>query len=409
MSTVKRSIAFDWSNLKISQKPIRQRKKHVEIDDETWRDGLQGTQVKVHPSAQHKFYYLNEAAKLGYIDHADIGFPASSREHFKEVDYIIRNVLENNLTITLSCAARASSESDILPIIELAKKYKYPLEADIFLDVSSVRAKHQGWDRKKMLLNLYRNVRLLKKEKIPVMFVPERATATPPDELYEAINNVLLEGADRICLPDTQGLADSEVISNIFRWAFIEFKKFRNVKWDFHGHNDLGLSLSNSLTAASEGIDRVHATAFCIGERSGNVDLAILLVNFNFRGFRKDNTTQILKYVDVASEILRFEVPSNYPIIGENAFDTASGVHASAYLAESKIPHSIYFPYNPDVIGRKSRMRVGPFSGQANVIGYAKQLGMVISPEISLKILDYAKNNLSLISEKTFRRLTEIE
>lgn len=399
---------YDWSGVKVPTKPFSNTVKNIEIDDETWRDGLQGTQLTKHPTPDKKYEYLKLASKYGFINHVDIGFPASSKKHLKEINYIISKVKEDNLPITLSCVARASVESDILPIIELSKTHNLPLEADIFLDVSTIRSQLHNWDRNKMLDYLKQNINLLKKSNLSVMFVPERATSTSPEELFEACDIALNEGADRICITDTQGLADSKIIENILRTFFYKYnKKYKNIKWDFHGHNDLGLALSNSITAALEGIDRIHATALCIGERSGNVDLAQLIVNLNKRNLRKDKLSNIQKFSDYSAQILGIKIPSNYPIIGINAYDTASGVHASAYNIENKIPYSIYFPFNPKDVGRKARIKVGPFSGAANVIGFANQLGLTVDKNQIEKVLNYAKNNLSIITENKFKKIIQ--
>lgn len=396
---------YNWSRHDGPIQPVCLPKKSVEIDDETLRDGLQGTQLDSHPTTSQRQTYLLLANK--FVDHADIGFPGGEGDHKEQIAELIKFSLDKGLDLSLSCAARAAVESDIKPIIDLSHQSGgYPLEADIFLDVSEYRAALEGWDRKEKLSALAGNIKRLKKHNLPVMFVPERATSTPPEELLEACKIACDLGVDRICIADTQGIAASRGITNIFRWSLEELgSQYPNVKWDGHFHNDRGLGLANCITAVDEGVDRVHATSFCIGERSGNVDLAILLLNLNMAGFREDDLTGLRKFTQLVSNLLSYEIPPNMPVYGEGAFSTASGVHASAVDKEAMSDgiHRTYFPINPNLVGGKARVEVGPFSGSANVIFKLREMGIYPDDDVVKKILMEARKGRNLLSDTTIR------
>lgn len=401
---------YNWSKNNKIEQPVKRPQEWVEIDDETCRDGLQGTQSSKHPSTIKRIEYLIAASKMRYIDHADIGFPGSGAKHRQGIIEMVKTVDSEKVGITLSVAGRGSAVDDIRAILEVSKKTNHPLEADIFLDVSEVRAKVEGWNRKEKLSQLKQNISILKKEGLPVMFVPERATTTSPDELYEALKMSADLGVDRLCIADTQGIITPAGVSNIFRWVFNEIgEKYKEIKFDFHEHNDLGMGIANCLVAASEGVDRLHATARGIGERAGNVNLEQLLVVLSTTGLRKTDVTKIKIFSTMAAKILGVKIPSHEPIIGDRSTETASGVHASVYGKSEKheeLP-PIYFPFNLKDIGAKAVVRIGPGSGISNVRIFCEQeLGIKdVSEEKAREILDYASEQWGLLSKAAVKRI----
>ncbi|MCL5970218.1 MAG: hypothetical protein M1450_01815 [Patescibacteria group bacterium] len=406
-----------WSVFKGPENPVARPVTYIKINNEK-RDGCQGAQILTHPKVEKEIELLSMETTLGYIDHADIGFPASHPSHQRRIEQIVEFVDKEHLPITLSCAARGAAFSDIKPILTIANKYGVALESDIFLDPTEERASAQGWNRKEKLKQLETNIKIIKKQGLPVMVVPERATAAKPEELAEMCKIAADCGADRICITDTQGIANYKVIENIFRFVFQEFgTKYPDIKWDFHGHNDLGMGVANCLVAAHEGVDRVHATALGIGERAGNVDLVNLLIVLNLEGLRtkpdgqEDDLSRIQQYSELASKILGVPIPKNAPIVGENAFKTTSGVHANQYYHEGQLKnceHHIYLPFDPKEVGREAGIEVGPMSGLSNVYGKSHQLGISeMTEEVALQILQYAKKHMVMISDKTFFRLAK--
>lgn len=399
-------IVYDWSKHKGPTEPVRLPSASVEIDDETLRDGMQGTQFEnqeeISPDANKQ--YIQIAAP--FIDHADSGFPGSHENHRDRIKDVIRNSLTKGLGTTFSCAARGSAMEDIRPIIEISHQLDgYPLEADIFLDSSTYRAKAQGWDREEMLLRLKDNILLLKQHNLPIMFVAERATATPPDELHDALKMAADLGVDRLCIADTQGRADHRGVVNIFRWSFVNFSNYENIKWDGHFHNDLGLGAANSLAAVYEGANRVHATVIGIGERSGNVDLATMLVALQTRGFIDKNLQGLTEFYKKASEMFKLSIPVNLPAVGDSSHGTSSGVHASAIESEQneQVAENIYFAYPPELVGARAKVEIGPMSGGANVRLKLRDLGIPSCQELEIELLKHAKEKGVILNDDTIR------
>lgn len=397
---------YDWNNHQAAVEPVRQPSDQVEIDDETWRDGMQGTHVETHPATEAKEIYIDQLSTLGYADHLDIGFPATGVLHRNEIIHLINSSYAKNHKLTFSVAGRGAAVDDARAILEVSQKTGRTLEADLFLDGSTLRAELEGWDKAEMIKQLKRNIIHLKKEGLLVMFVPERASATSPEELFELCTAAADSGADRIAIADTTGVLTPYGTSNIFRETFTQLgKKYPNLKFDFHEHEDLGMGLANCVVAAKEGVDRLHATARGVGERAGNVHLERLLIVLHLQGFRDVNTREIQKFAKLAADILSVPIADHEPIVGAQATETASGVHAHTYQKgiKGKGAH-IYLPYNPEDIGQTPGVRIGPMSGLSNVYAYCKFLGMgAITEECALEVLSLAKEKWGLLPESVVR------
>lgn len=400
---------YDWNIHQSSPEPVRKPQDCVEIDDETWRDGMQGTHVITHPTTEQKSEYLATVSNLGYVDHLDIGFPATGVMHRGEIIELIQNSYNKDQKLTFSVAGRGAAIDDVRAIMEVSQKTGRPLEADLFIDGSVLRSSVEGWDRAEKIKLLSENIIRLKQEGLTVMFVPERASVTSPDELFEVCKIAADSGADRIAIADTTGVLTPFGTSNIFRETFIQIgKNYPEMKFDFHEHDDLGMGIANCIVAANEGVDRLHATARGIGERAGNVDLERLLVVLNLQGFRDVDTRHIQQFAKMAADLLLVPIDPHEPIIGEKSTETASGVHASTYEKVRKgegIP-PIYFPYNPEDVGLKPSVRVGPLSGLSNVYAYCEALGINdVTEERALEILNLAKEKWGLLPEHVVRNI----
>lgn len=407
--SIERGIIYDWGQYKGSEGPVRSPRPPIQIDDETWRDGMQGTQASRRPSREQKADYIKTATEFGYVDNLDIGFPASGLIHREEMVFLIDFAIKQKLKVTFSAAGRGAAIDDGRSILEVAQKVGIPLRADLFLDASSMRASVEGWDREEKLRQTMRNIAFLKREGLPVMFVPERASVTCPQELFEACTMVAEEGVDRIAIADTTGVLDPVGTQNLFREVFEKIgKNYPGIKFDFHGHNDLGMGTANCIVAATEGVDCLHATARGIGERVGNVKLEELLVVLSIKGLRKIDGSRIQEFAKIAADILSLPIASHEPIVGQRSTETASGVHASTYEKIEKgsnLP-DIYFPFSPKDYGLTPLVMIGPLSGFANVRVFCEKLGIKdITEEKAREILDVARSEWKLLLEEDVRSI----
>ncbi len=344
--------------------------KDIEINDETLRDGLQATYIR-HPNIEEKQKLILLMESLG-IESANIGFPAASSHHFSEVVAIAKYVKDNNLKINLGCAAR-TFQSDIEAIVKASQESGIKLNAGLFIGSSKMRFFVEKWDLHELGQTITKSVKFAIDNNLDVMFVTEDTTRAHPETVEYLYEAAIESGATRICVSDTVGYSTPWATYNLI--SFIRSKilhQYPHVKMDWHGHNDRGLALANSLIAVFAGADRIQGTALGIGERAGNTAIEELLVNLHLEGLYDNSIDQLNEYINYASNILNYKVPVNKAIAGQHIFSTSTGVHAAAMKkAQERGSHDlaglIYSAFNPGIIQRDTDILVGPMSGKANV------------------------------------------
>ena len=146
------------------------------------------------------------------------------------------------------------------------------------------------------------------------------------------------------------------------------------------------------------------------GERVGNTPIEQLLVNLKLLGIRNDDLTQLPEYVELASESIGVPIPINTPIIGRDAFRTATGVHAAAVIkAQSKgdswLADQVYSGVPAGWIGRQQEIEIGPMSGLSNVNFYLRSRGLPHDDQLAKQVLDEAKRSDTTLTEE---RIMEI-
>ena len=134
----------------------------------------------------------------------------------------------------------------------------------------------------------------------------------------------------------------------------------------------------NSLAALEAGATRVHGTALGIGERVGNTPMDSLLVNLVMMGYTKYDLRPLVEYCTVVSEACGVPIPDNYPIVGRDAFRTATGVHAAAVVkawkkGDRELMDMVYSAVPASLVGREQEIDVGPMSGKSNVIFWLRE------------------------------------
>jgi 2-isopropylmalate synthase len=182
------------------------------------------------------------------------------------------------------------------------------------------------------------------------------------------------------------------------------------VKLDWHGHRDRGLSLANALAAIDAGVDRVHATALGIGERSGNVPMEILLVNLKLLGLIDWDLGQLPEYCRVVAEACQAPLPFNYPVAGADAFRTAVGVHAAAIAkgidkGDGWLAERVYCSVPASMVGRQHTIEIGPLSGMHNVRFWLRNRQIDVPDLVVDKILMAAKQAHRLLTEDEIMRI----
>jgi 2-isopropylmalate synthase len=394
-------LLFDWSH---PGTEVR-----ASLQDETLRDGLQAAYVR-HPSLQEKQELLYLMGQIG-IEGADIGFPASGDRQFDDVVNLATFAARNHLKIGLSCAGR-TVESDILAIVSAAEIAGEVLEADLFIGSSEIRRVIQQWDLAEMQRAVADMVAFGVRHGLPVMLVTEDTTRAHPETLKALYRSAIESGATRICAADTVGAANPTTVMRLLTFLRREVICGESVRLDWHGHRDRGLDVANSLTAVYAGAERIHGSALGVGERSGNTPMEQLLVNFQLEHMSDYQLTALSDYVSRASEVLDVPIPINAPIVGQDAFVTASGVHADAIWKANEerrpdLAALVYAPFDPALVGRAVDVRVGPLSGKANVRLALNNLGLPYDDATASALLSHVKGGSRVLSQPELRALYE--
>jgi 2-isopropylmalate synthase len=218
-------------------------------------------------------------------------------------------------------------------------------------------------------------------------------------------------GARRLCLCDTVGAAVPTGVRNLVRWTralLADLGVGDAVGVDWHGHRDRGLDVANTLAALEAGATRVHGTALGVGERVGNTPMEQLLVNLKLLGWRDDDLSKLPEYVSVVSRAVGVPIPVNQPIVGRDAFRTATGVHAAAVIKAQKkganwLADRVYSGVPAGWVGRTQEIEVGHMSGASNVLYYLQVRGLPSSPEVVQAVLALAKRSERLLTDEEIR------
>ena len=392
-------IIYDWNKVDKVAPLISE---PIEFLDETLRDGLQSPSA-VDPPVAGKIMLLHTMDALG-IQYADIGLPGAGRKPYRDSLELAREVGEAGLSIRPCCAAR-TLDKDVDPIIEISQKAGVQIEVLAFIGTSPIRQFVEDWDHYRMLRLVRDAIRRASEAGLPVTFVTEDTTRAKPDMLYSLYHVAVEAGASRICLSDTVGHATPDGLRALIRFTREIIKGMgRDIKLDWHGHNDRGLGLTNTIHAIEAGVSRVHGTALGIGERVGNAPMDQILMNLKLLGAIDTDLSKLMLYCKQAAIATHWHIPNNYPLIGGDAFRTSTGVHAAAIrkarrLGASWLEDRIYSGVPASMFGRRQVVEIGPMSGVANVAFWLESRNIELDEDLVAKILDVAKRSNRVLAD----------
>jgi 2-isopropylmalate synthase len=384
-------LIHDWNVLGEHEPKPRHR---IEFDDETLRDGLQSPSVH-DPSLDEKLEILHFMERIG-VDSADVGLPGAGPHVQKTVLRLVEEIRDSRMRLTPNCAAR-THESDIRPIAEISQKAGVPIEVAAFIGSSPIRQFAEEWQLDWIIGQVVRATTFAVSEGLPVMLVTEDTTRARPEDLEQIYTAAIEAGAGRICIADTVGHATPWGARNLVRFlrAVVE-KADPSVRIDWHGHNDRGLAVINSIAALQAGANRVHGCALGIGERVGNTPIDLLMVNLRLMGWIDHDLTALAEYVPYVSKVTRVPFADQYPVFGGDAFRTATGVHAAAIVkAHDKgaewLADRVYSAVPAAWFGLKQIIEIGPMSGLSNVIYWLTANALPTDEALANKIFEKAK------------------
>ncbi len=376
----------------------------VELDDETLRDGLQSPSVK-DPAIEDKIRILHLMASLG-IGSANIGLPGAGPRAVADVTALAEEIRDAGLSIFPNCAAR-TVRADVEPIARIAQGTGVAIEAATFIGSSPIRQYAEDWTLDRMLRATEDAVSFAVSEGLPVMYVTEDTTRARPETLKRLYATAVAYGARRLCLADTVGHATPHGVRRLVRFIREEViePSGADVRIDWHGHRDRGLGLANALAAIEAGVDRVHGSALGIGERVGNAEMDLLLVNLKLLGLHDYDLTRLPEYCELVARVTGAPVPCNYPVFGTDAFRTGTGVHAAAIIkAKAKgddwLADRVYSSVPAALFGRRQVIEISHVSGMSNVKFWLAEHGYDASNDALCRVVfELAKRTDRVLSD----------
>ncbi|MCL2724476.1 MAG: LeuA family protein [Polyangiaceae bacterium] len=394
-------LIFDWNEIHRNERILPDNASFV---DETLREGLQNPSVVI-PDIDSKIQLLHLMDELG-IHVANVGLPGSSERAFDDALLLCKEISDCKLKIRPSCAGR-TVVADIVPMIELSQRIGIEIQVYAFIGSSPIRQYAENWDIDFIAKRSTDAIDLAVNAGLPVAYVTEDTTRSRPEALATLFRSAIDHGASRICLSDTVGHATPNGVRNLIQFAksvLVDMGR-TDIGMDWHGHNDRGLALENAIWALEYGADRVHATGLGIGERVGNVAMELLLLNLKLLGHLEHQPlTKLREYCNWIATTFHWNIPINYPLVGRDAFRTATGVHAAAILKSMQkndgwLADRVYSSVPASMIGRTQEICIGPMSGASNVNHWLSQRGIPNDEKLVAEILKTAKSQDHILTD----------
>ncbi len=183
-----------------------------------------------------------------------------------------------------------------------------------------------------------------------------------------------------------------------------------NIRIDWHGHNDRGLAVANSLAAFAAGAHQVHAAANALGERVGNTPMELMLVNLRLLDLIDRDLSRLKEYCELVAQATHTTIPPNYPVVGRDAFRTATGVHAAALVKamhknDPALADAVYSGVPASLFGLEQVIEIGPMSGKSNVLYWLERQKLPASDAVVARILEAAKNSPRVLTDQELRNV----
>ncbi|HEV2196372.1 MAG TPA: LeuA family protein [Candidatus Acidoferrum sp.] len=397
---------YDWNTATPPQIPPGTR---VMLDDETLRDGLQNPSV-FDPTIEEKIEILHLMESLG-IESVNIGLPGAGPRAVAHTEALAREITTNRMKIKPNCAAR-THENDIRPIVEISQRVGIAIEAATFLGSSPIRRLVEDWTVDHLQRTTENAVKFAVQHGLPSMYVTEDTIRTDPETVKRLYSTAIRNGARAVVLCDTVGHATPNGAFNLVRFVVEEVVKPSGdrIRVDWHGHNDRGLAIANSLAAVAGGAHQVHGAANALGERVGNTPMELLLVNLRLMGLIDRDLSNLKYYCEKVAHATKTSIPPNYPVVGHDAFRTATGVHAAAIIKaiqkhDHRLADDVYSGVPAHLFGFEQVIEIGPMSGKSNVLYWLARHQIPAEDALVARILDAAKHSARVLTDAEIHAL----
>ncbi|MDP5254420.1 MULTISPECIES: 2-isopropylmalate synthase [unclassified Vibrio] len=341
----------------------------VIIFDTTLRDGEQALSASLTVKEKLQIAYALE--RLG-VDVIEAGFPVSSPGDFESVQTIARHIKNSRI-----CGLSRAVEKDIDAAAE-ALKVAEAFRIHTFISTSTIhvqdKLRRSYDDVVDMAVHAVKHARRYTDD---VEFSCEDAGRTPIDNLCRMVEAAINAGATTVNIPDTVGYTVPSEFGGIITNLFNRVPNIDKAVISVHCHDDLGMSVANSISAVQAGARQVEGTINGIGERAGNTALEEVIMALKTREDYLGITTgikhnEISRTSKMVSQLCNMPIQSNKAIVGANAFSHSSGIHQDGMLKNK----NTYEILTPESIGlQKQALNLTSRSGRAAVKSHMDTMG----------------------------------
>jgi isopropylmalate/homocitrate/citramalate synthase len=332
--------------------------------DETLRDGEQTPGVAFSP--EEKLTIATLLDEMG-VPLMDVGIPVVSQEEARGVKLIA----EAGLDASIMAAARAVRK-DVEACVDAGVD-----EIALFIACSDLHLKYKlNMTREQVKEAAVRETEYAKDHGLKVSFVTEDTFRADLDYVAELYGAAIQAGAARAVICDTVGVMTPVGI----HWFFEQVRhRLPKIQLSFHGHNDFGLAVANSLAAVEAGVEVPHTCVNGLGERSGNASFEELVMALEaLCGYKTGiDVSRMYELSRLVEKLSGIPVGVNKPVVGYNAFSHESGIHADGVIKHT----ATYEPIQPERIGRRRQFIYGKHTGSTSVAEKLKGNGVEATKE----------------------------
>lgn len=358
----------------------------VLIFDTTLRDGEQAPGASMNQ--REKLEVAQALERMG-VDIIEAGFPVISKGDFDSV-YSVAKLVKASSVAGLA----RSVQKDIDAAVQALKPAKRP-RIHVFLATSKIHMEHKLRKTPDEIVQIAVDaVKYARKYVDDIEFSPEDASRSEKAFLYRVLEAVIKAGASTVNIPDTVGYAVPQQYGQLIADIRNNVPNINKAIISVHCHDDLGLSVANSLMAVKNGARQIECTVNGIGERAGNTSMEEVVMALRTRqdyfGVTTSIKTQeICRVSRMVSKHTGFAVPPNKAIVGANAFRHESGIHQDGVLKEP----TTYEIIRPEDVGFTGLgLVLGKHSGRQGLKARLKELGITLSEDELVKAFERFKD-----------------
>jgi 2-isopropylmalate synthase len=347
----------------------------ITIFDTTLRDGEQSPGASMGEA--DKIALAHQLAKLN-IDVMEAGFPISSPEDFEAVSRIAKEVHGPEI-----CGLARCVEKDIEAAWNAVKHSDRP-RIHTFMGTSNLHIEFKFRSTKAEVFDrIVKSVTFARSLCDNIEFSAEDAMRTDLDYLRDVVEAVIEVGATTVNIPDTVGYTTPWEMYDAIRYLYDNVPNIDKAVISVHCHDDLGMSVANSLAAVRAGAGQVECTINGLGERAGNASLEEIVMAIKTRSDMFDcqtnvNTAEIVRTSRMVSNFTGFVVQPNKAVVGANAFAHEAGIHQHGVIMNRQT----YEIMQPEDVGvSASQLTLGRRSGKHGLRKRLEEMGYEITEE----------------------------